>query len=88
MRVDEGFGLVIPTWPPEAEARLLSIGAKGGGWLSALESICRISAETRARQACTVSTFNGSIVRLSLAVVQGVGIKRILVFDRRKTSDV
>ena len=30
IRVEEGFGLVIPTWPPEAEARLAGIGAEGG----------------------------------------------------------
>jgi len=56
MRVDEGFGLVIPTWPPEAEARLAGIGAEGGDGRRRWSRSKGVSAETRIRQGCIVST--------------------------------
>ena len=58
IRVDEGFGLGIPTWPPEAEGRLAGIGTEGRRrWPSALESIhAEVQAETREGRTCTVST--------------------------------
>lgn len=60
IRVDEAFGLVIPTWPPEAEARLVGIGEDGR------RSWSRSRGLQPRRVKVRYAKCQGAIVRLSL----------------------
>jgi hypothetical protein len=66
MRVVEGFGVVIPTWPPEAEARLGGIGAEG-------EMAVGVGVDpqdfSRDAYEAGMQSVNDTIVRLSLVAV-------------------